>query len=503
MRISHAVLALVLLAAPAAAQNAPLPAVEGAGAAPARVGPPVQRIESATAVSTEPLGMQISIRELPDGRVLVNDIMRRRLLMMDSSMAVIGVVLDSMTHVANAYGTQAGALLPHAADSTLFVDRASLAMVVIDPDGRPVRTRAVWRVEDLGFFASPNPSSGRPGVDARGRIVYHVVEQQGPMPGPRDVAAARGQVVHGPDSAFVVAVDVATRQRDTIATVRLPKTAWMRAQAPQGFIFSYPVINPLPQTDEWAMLADGSLAIVRGGDYSVEYLSPDGRRSAPVRIPFEWQRIADEEKDRMVDSVRTTAERSAMQQFVTTTIIWANTVKRPYPPAFIVPEWYTPQPGLGRDWVLPEGLRLPEEYIYGCAEGEQPTPSESGRPSCMAMPQFFMGFGGAMPQPTLREVKVIPASDLPDYRPAFPPGAVRADGDGNLWIQSNPPRPMPGGPVYDIVDRLGQLVNRLQLPPGYTLVGFGRGRVVYLMMRDAGGVRLARVRLRSSSMPGG
>jgi hypothetical protein len=34
------------------------------------------------------------------------------------------------------------------------------------------------------------------------------------------------------------------------------------------------------------------------------------------------------------------------------------------------------------------------------------------------------------------------------------------------------------------------------LPPGYTLVGFGRGRVVYLSMRDQGGIRLARVRLR-------
>jgi hypothetical protein len=49
--------------------------------------------------------------------------------------------------------------------------------------------------------------------------------------------------------------------------------------------------------------------------------------------------------------------------------------------------------------------------------------------------------------------------------------------------------------VYDVVSREGKLVDRLQLPPGYTLVGFGRGRVVYLSMRDAGGIHLARVRL--------
>jgi hypothetical protein len=34
------------------------------------------------------------------------------------------------------------------------------------------------------------------------------------------------------------------------------------------------------------------------------------------------------------------------------------------------------------------------------------------------------------------------------------------------------------------------------LPVGYTLVGFGRDKVVYLSVRDASGLKLARVRLR-------
>ena len=67
--------------------------------------------------------------------------------------------------------------------------------------------------------------------------------------------------------------------------------------------------------------------------------------------------------------------------------------------------------------------------------------------------------------------------------------------DGNLWIRTIPARAITGGPVYDIISRQGELVNRLQLPPRYTLVGFGRGRVVYLSLRDASGIRLARVRL--------
>jgi hypothetical protein len=39
-------------------------------------------------------------------------------------------------------------------------------------------------------------------------------------------------------------------------------------------------------------------------------------------------------------------------------------------------------------------------------------------------------------------------------------------------------------------------VNRIQLPATYTLVGFGRDKVVYLSVRDAQGLHLARVRLR-------
>src|SRR5262249_14448663 len=98
--------------------------------------------------------------------------------------------------------------------------------------------------------------------------------------------------------------------------------------------------------------------------------------------------------------------------------------------------------------------------------------------------------------PTLRESSVMPANDLPDYRPPFSSGSVRPDADGNLWIRTLSPKPVPGGPIYDIVSRQGELVDRLQLPQGYSLAGFGVGRVVFLSMRDAGGIHLARVRLK-------
>jgi len=116
-------------------------------------------------------------------------------------------------------------------------------------------------------------------------------------------------------------------------------------------------------------------------------------------------------------------------------------------------------------------------------------------PSCIPQP-IMIGGGIAPPPPQMREINVIPAIELPDYRPPFTQGATRADADGNLWIRTVPPKPVPGGPIYDVVNEKGELSDRLQLPPGYTLVGFGKGKVVYLSMRDAKGIHLARVRLK-------
>ena len=119
-----------------------------------------------------------------------------------------------------------------------------------------------------------------------------------------------------------------------------------------------------------------------------------------------------------------------------------------------------------------------------------------GTPSCIPSPVMVAG-GAVPPPPVMRRVNVVDPSELPDYRPPLPTGgAARADADGNLWVRTIQVKPIPGGLVYDIIDPAGQMVSRLQLPPGYTIVGFGKGRVVYLSTRDQTGIHLARVRLR-------
>ena len=64
----------------------------------------------------------------------------------------------------------------------------------------------------------------------------------------------------------------------------------MRRQDENGRITMTSEINPLPVVDEWAMVSDGSVALIRGRDYHIDWVNADGTRSSSPKIPFEWQR---------------------------------------------------------------------------------------------------------------------------------------------------------------------------------------------------------------------
>jgi hypothetical protein len=94
--------------------------------------------------------------------------------------------------------------------------------------------------------------------------------------------------------------------------------------------------------------------------------------------------------------------------------------------------------------------------------------------------------GGGLPQGL--QINMVEPSELPDYRPAFTPGSTRVDRDGNLWVRTS--QNVDGRPVYNVINRKGELVDRVQLPQNRTLAGFGENGVVYLAVRDAGAAHL-------------
>jgi len=494
------------------------------------VGPAVRRITTAQAVSKDPIGAVTTVRELPDGRVLLNDGTSRRLLLLDTNMVIERAVLDSASDKENTYGNRQGTLIPQRGDSSLFIDPVSLALLVIDPQANIVKVRSVPRAQEAFAFAGGFGAT-QVSTDAKGRIVY----SWSPQPAPPKVAPPKGVpwFPSPPDSNLILALDLDTRALDTLGAVRTPKIEYVvKTQANGGFNIN-PRMNPTPTIDEWAVMPDGSVAFVRGRDYRVEYREADGKWNSTPKVPYDWQPFPDSMKKRFVDSIETTERRNIRIGYVSSMIRWVNTYKRKYPPNFSAPDGYRPPNGFAKDWTMPANVTFPANYIYACAPGEEPAmitadgkrvaPSDNDRNSAMItsrmaemgislppgiqLPQGAGGTASCIPQPipnlnqipnppVPREVNVISYTELADYKPPFTQSAVRADLDGNLWIRINMPKTTPGGPIYDVVNKEGTIIDRIQIPPTYTLVGFGKGRVVFVAMRDATGAHLARVRMK-------
>jgi hypothetical protein len=427
---------------------------------------PVRQLAAPLATSADSLGSLAAVRQLPNGNVLVNDQARRRVLLMDSTLKVVGTVADSTSSTANAYGVRPGGLLAYRGDSTLFVDPASLSMLVIDGAGKVVRVMAAPRPNDVQFLVGG--PFGNPGFDANGRLVYRSFFR--PELGRRG-AGVPFTPPEFPDSAALVRFDLATRKLDTAAFFRIPKQSMTVTQDEGGRMRVSTNINPLPLVDDWAVMSDGTLAIVRGRDYRVEFLGADGSRTMADKIPFEWQRLSDDDKVAFIDSTKAAMERMRAERGT-----GAGNGGGAGNFAF----------GSGLEGGGGGGRQVVTMRVEGGGGGGGTPPRRGGNQSTATA--AGSADAGAL------QLNFVAPSELPDYKPVFGSGAVRADMDDRLWIRTIPTKPTTGGAIYDVVDRTGKLVDRVQVPANSTIAGFGKGGVVYLGVRDAAGIRLQRVR---------
>jgi hypothetical protein len=427
--------------------------------------PPVRPIGETVARSTEPMGAASQVISLPGGRVLVNDILKRRVLMFDSAFTQATVVADSTASTANAYGNRGGGLLPYRGDSALFIDPSSMSMLVINPDGKISRVMAAPRPQDVNFLiGGPN---GNPGFDAKGRLVYRAPPTMR-MGAP---AASRGggatQIMSSeqqPDSVPVVRFDLATRSLDTAGFFKVYRPSFSVTQTASGGISMTSTIHPIPTVDDWALLSDGTVAFVKGADYSINWVRPDGKRESTGKVPYEWQRLDEDGKNALLDSARKAMEETrnrAMQQM-------ANGQPVTVGPGGAIG---------GGDMVI---TRM---AVTGAAAGAPPT----------------RGGGAAPPGGTRMEmppVNLVNADQLPDYRPAFVAGSSRGDLNGNLWVRTTSPVGN-AGPIYFVINTKGEVIDRVQLPASRLIVGFARNGDVYMTIRDAdGNARVERAKLK-------
>ncbi|MEO6528202.1 MAG: hypothetical protein ABIP93_16390 [Gemmatimonadaceae bacterium] len=453
-------------------------AASTSGAQQASARPPVRPLGAALATS-DPMGAVSAVRQLPDGKLLVNDPVKRRVVLLDSMMKTLAIVADTTPATANAYGARGGGILPFRGDSTLFLDPASLSMLVIDPKGVVARVMAAPRPDDV--FSLVGGALGFPGFDSKGRLVYRASGLNFNRRGPGGGAGAGGAGGGGgfqppvfPDSAPLVRFDLTTRKLDTAAYIKVqaPKINFTEVEGRRSISM---VINPLPEVDDWAVLSDGTIAIVRK-DYHVDYIDADGTRSAGARIPFDWQRLSDSAKSAVIDTARAQMERA----------------RTAGPGAMADVAMGGGGGGAGGGFGVPFGgggggggfaVR-----IRGGGEDGPPPPRRDATGGAAPAAGGGRGQGGG------RQLNFVPPTELPDYRPAFTNGSVRADAGGKLWVRLIPTKPTTGGPEYDVIDRSGKLVDRVTLPAGTVIAGFGAGGIVYLGVRDAAGTHVVRAR---------
>jgi hypothetical protein len=427
--------------------------------------PPLRQLGRAISTS-EALGAVSAVRQLPNGLLLVNDPIKRQLLLMDSSLKTIAVVADTTSATKHAYGARGGGLLAYRGDSTLFVDPASLSMLVIDPAGKIVRVMAAPRASDIQFLIGG--PLGNPGFDAKGRLVYRLMS----FPGMRGVPGQTMAAPSLPDTNPIVRFDLGTRKLDTAAFVKVTAPRMNMVRNDNGVTVT-PIINPLTEVDDWAVLSDGTIAIVRK-DYHVDFIDADGKSTSAPKIPFEWQRLTDSAKSAIVDSAKAQMERlRAGGPGAGGANVVINGGPGGGPPAGGPP----PGGGAGVPIIVMREIGGPAPPQRGGATS--PTPG-----------------GGPGTAINIPQISFVQPSELPDYRPAFTNGSVRADAAGKLWVRVMPTKPLAGGPEYDVIDRNGTLVDRVALPVATTIAGFGPGGVVYLGVRDSAGTHVVRARER-------
>lgn len=438
--------------------------------------PPVRPLGAVERTSAELLGAVSTTRALSDGRVLVNDIIGRRVLMFDATLASFTVVADTTPATGNAYSSRFGGLMAYKGDSSLFIDPTSLSMLVIDTKGTVGRVMSIPRPNDAqALIGGPN---GNPGFDAQGRLVYRAPPQFRFNAGPGGRPPEGGQRPAGnamvmpdfPDSQAVIRVELATRKVDTVGFLKVPRPKMNVTQDSAGRMQVSPVINPLPATDDWAILADGSIAFVRGIDYHVDWVRADGSRESSGKLPFQWRHLSDSDKVAFIDSAKT-----AMEKVRAAAVARMGTAGQGGAPG--------PIPMAGA-----EAMAGAQVMVF----------RSGGPPGSADAPRARNEAGGGM-NFTLPPITMVPPNELPDYAPPFTQGAARADMDGHVWIRTT--NTVNGGSVYDVVDAKGELIDRVAMPAGRVIAGFGPKGAVYMGVRDGAGVRLEQARRTAIALP--
>jgi hypothetical protein len=376
---------------------------------------PIVELPEPTTKSTVAFGAVLGVRVLSNGSILVNDGGRRQLHLFDSTLARGEIVRDSTPGSATSYGSRGHRLLKWLGDSSIVGDYQGGTLLILGPNGQVARAMA-----PLDPFMTISLSGGEGDVDDKGRLLYFTKPRA-------DVSLGLGRI-KVPDSSLLVRADFESRRIDTLARMKASGSTQLLGPSADGASRFY--TEPVQLTDAWAQLTDGSIAIVRGHDYHVDWIAPDGSMRSAPKMPFDWKRYSDEEKQKLIDSIRDQAN---------------------------------------------------ARYAQRLAEARPPATSDVEPPRGAGQ-----RVAGRQPQgPPVRSEYVAPElKDIFDFHAPLRRGAVMPDLDGNVWIlPTSTAQSKKGELVYDVTNAQGEF-HRVRLPVGRSIAGFGKGGVVFLLNGD-------------------
>jgi hypothetical protein len=391
---------------------------------------PIRTIGPILATSTENVGAAVTVRGTSDGHVLVGAGARQRVYAFDSTLQTFTMVADSGAGT-GILPIRTTGLIPYLGDSTLLPDFGAQALLVLDGTGKQVRSMAPPHAADLIYLGIP-AGFGRPGFDPKGRLIYRSALRGNFQPKATPAGSQKMEMTPmNADSSPIVRGDFDTRTVDTIAWMGSPSQGRMGMEIeenPAGGASTVNLrllINPFAMADEWSVLSDGTIAIVRVHDYHIDWIDPDGTHRSSPKMAIDWRRYTDADRTQRVDSIRKVAETQI-----------ANLLKQ--------------QTGPGAPQI---------KY----------------------------------------DLAIVPDSEFPSFWPPVEPGSVLADLDAHLWILPTTSTNSANGFTYDVVNRNGEVSERVQLPKGHVLVGFGAHNIVYLTKADGTSTYLERALLTGRS----
>jgi hypothetical protein len=230
-----------------------------------------------------------SIRELPDGRVIITD-------WRENTIHVGNFATSKATQVSGRgsgpreYG-RAWSLFPFAGDTSMMFDPANARFLLFTPAGQPART----------FTAGERSTSSlidARGVDTQGRFYSTSIEEE---LAPVVMMPRPGQILRGNrDSTSIVRFPRIGRSVETIARIRVTPVEAVGVNPTQmgdAMVMGARNLNvPFAPHDDWAVFPDGRVAVVRSKDYHVDFYR-DGKRSSGPPTPYTPVPVTTADKD--------------------------------------------------------------------------------------------------------------------------------------------------------------------------------------------------------------